>query len=48
MDLRFQDYMIKHGIQSQLLAPGTPQQNGVSQMRYRVLLDIVRSMMSYA
>ena len=29
MDLRFQDYMIEHGIQSQLSAPGTPQQNGV-------------------
>ena len=30
MDLRFQDYMIEHGIQSQLSAPGTSQQNGVS------------------
>ena len=25
MDLRFQDYMIEHGILSQLSAPGTPQ-----------------------
>ncbi|TYK03715.1 gag/pol protein [Cucumis melo var. makuwa] len=28
MDLRFQDYLINHGIQSQLSAPSTPQQNG--------------------
>ncbi|KAL0553858.1 hypothetical protein IC582_007762 [Cucumis melo] len=48
MDLRFQDYMIEHGIQSQLSAPGTPQQSGVSERRNRTLLDMVRSMMSYA
>ncbi|KAA0059676.1 gag/pol protein [Cucumis melo var. makuwa] len=48
MDLRFQDYMIEHGIQSQLLAPGTPQQNSVSERRSRTLLDMVHSMMSYA
>ncbi|TYK19615.1 gag/pol protein [Cucumis melo var. makuwa] len=48
MDLRFQDYMIEHRIQSQLSAPGTPQQNGVSERRNRTLLDMVRSMMSYA
>ncbi|TYK04890.1 gag/pol protein [Cucumis melo var. makuwa] len=48
MDLRFQNYMIEHGIQSQLSAPGTPQQNGVSERRNRTLLDMVRSMMSYA
>ncbi|TYJ99632.1 gag/pol protein [Cucumis melo var. makuwa] len=47
MDLRFQNYMIEHGIQSQLSAPGTPQQNGVSERRNRTLLDMVRSMMSY-
>ncbi|KAL0556725.1 hypothetical protein IC582_005241 [Cucumis melo] len=40
MDLRFQDYMIEHGIQSQLSAPGTPQQNGVSERRNRTLLDM--------
>ncbi|KAA0037509.1 gag/pol protein [Cucumis melo var. makuwa] len=28
MDLRFQDYMLKHEIQSQLSAPSTAQQNG--------------------
>ncbi|KAA0064277.1 gag/pol protein [Cucumis melo var. makuwa] len=31
-----------------LLTPGTPQQNGVSERRSRTLLDMVRSMMSYA
>ncbi|TYK05009.1 gag/pol protein [Cucumis melo var. makuwa] len=30
MDLQFQDYLIEHEIQSQLSAPSTPQQNGVS------------------
>ncbi|KAA0037569.1 gag/pol protein [Cucumis melo var. makuwa] len=48
MDLRFQDYLIKHGIQSQLSAPSTPQQNGVSERRNQTLLDMVRSMMSFA
>ena len=48
MDLRFQDYMIEHGIRSQLSAPGMPQQNGVSKRRNRTLLDMVRSMMSFA
>ena len=33
MDLKFQDYMIEHGIKSQLSAPSTPQQNGVSERR---------------
>ncbi|KAA0067886.1 gag/pol protein [Cucumis melo var. makuwa] len=48
MDLRFQDYLIELGIQSQLSAPSTPQQNGVSERRNRTLLDMVRSMMSFA
>ncbi|TYJ98809.1 gag/pol protein [Cucumis melo var. makuwa] len=48
MDLRFQDYMIEQRIQSQLSAPGTPQQNSVSERRNRTLLDMVHSMMSYA
>ena len=48
IDLRFQDYLIEHGIQSQLSAPSTPQQNGVSERRNRTLLDMVRSMMSFA
>ncbi|KAA0062998.1 putative retrotransposon protein [Cucumis melo var. makuwa] len=48
MDLRFQDYLIDHGIPSQLSASSTPQQNGVSERRNRTLLDMVRSMMSFA
>ena len=43
MELRFQDYMIEHVITSQLLAPGIPQQNDVSERRNRTLLDMVRS-----
>ena len=34
------------GIVSQLTPPGTPQHNGVSERHNRILLDIVRSMMS--
>ena len=48
MDMNFRDYLIENGITSQLLAPETPQQNGVSERRNRTLLDMVRSMMSYA
>ncbi|KAL0561491.1 hypothetical protein IC582_001919 [Cucumis melo] len=48
MDLKFQNYLMECGIVSQLSAPGTPQQNGVSERRNRTLLDMVRSMMSYA
>ena len=33
------------GIVSQLMPPGTPQHNGVSERRNRTLLDIVQSMM---
>ncbi|KAA0066490.1 gag/pol protein [Cucumis melo var. makuwa] len=48
MDLKFQNYLMECGIVSQLSAPGTPQQNGVSERRNRTLWDMVRSMMSYA
>ena len=34
------------GIVSQLTPPGTPQRNGVSKRHNRILLDMVRSMMS--
>ena len=34
------------GIVSQLTPPETPQRNGVSECRNRILLDMVRSMMS--
>ena len=33
------------GIVSQLMPPGTPQRNGVSECRNRTLLDMLRSMM---
>ena len=33
-------------IVSQLMPPGTPQRNGVSECHNRTLLDMVRSMMS--
>ncbi|OMO97034.1 hypothetical protein CCACVL1_04694 [Corchorus capsularis] len=36
------------GIVSQLIAPATPQWNGVAKRRNRTLLDMVRSMMSHA
>ena len=48
LDTEFKDYLIEHGILSQLTAPGTPQQNGVAERRNRTLLDMVRSMMSYS
>ncbi|KAA0060254.1 gag/pol protein [Cucumis melo var. makuwa] len=48
MDLKFQNYLMECEILSQLSAPGTPQQNGVSERRNRTLLDMVRSMISYA
>ena len=44
----FDDFLKEEGIVSQLTAPGTPQQNGVSERRNRTLLDMVRSMMSYS
>ena len=44
----FKDYLIQNEIVSQLTAPGTPQQNGVTEKRYRTLLEMVRSMMSYS
>ena len=48
LDIEFKDHLLQHGIVSQLIAPGTPQQNGVAERRNRTLLDMVRSMMSYS
>ena len=48
LDTEFKDHLIEHGIVSQLIAPGTPQQNGVAERRNRIMLDMVRSMMSYS
>ncbi|KAL8104523.1 hypothetical protein AgCh_028663 [Apium graveolens] len=44
----FLDYLKEKGIVSQWTPPYTPQLNGVSERRNRTLLDMVRSMMSYA
>ena len=44
----FRQFLEDHGITSQLAAPGQPQQNGVAERRNRTLLEMVRSMMSYA
>ena len=44
----FKDYLIENGIVSQIVAPGTPQQNGVAKRRNRTLLEMVRSMISYS
>ncbi|KAL8132324.1 hypothetical protein AgCh_007987 [Apium graveolens] len=44
----FREYLSENGIESQLTAPGTPQQNGVAERRNRTLLKSVRSMMSYS
>ena len=46
MDLRFQDYMIEHGIQFQFSTHGTSQQSGVWERRNRILLDMVCSMIT--
>ncbi|KAL8088515.1 hypothetical protein AgCh_038337 [Apium graveolens] len=44
----FREYLSENGIESQLTAPGTPQQNGVAERRNQTLLESVRSMMSYS
>ena len=46
--VEFRQFLEDHGITSQLAAPGQPQQNGVAERRNRTLLEMVRSMMSYA
>ncbi|KAL0445517.1 UNVERIFIED_CONTAM: hypothetical protein Slati_1679600, partial [Sesamum latifolium] len=43
----FIDYLKENGILSQWTPPGTPQLNGVAEMRNRTLLDMVQSMMSF-
>ena len=44
----FKDYLTENGIVSQLIAPGTLQQNIVAERRNRTLLYMVRSMLSYS
>lgn len=47
MNLRFQDYLIKHEIQSQFFTSSKPEQNGVLERKNSTLLDMVRFMMSF-
>ena len=44
----FRTYLLENGIVSQLSAPGTPQQNGVSERRNRTLLDMTRCMLGFS
>nr|GEX67762.1 retrovirus-related Pol polyprotein from transposon TNT 1-94 [Tanacetum cinerariifolium] len=46
MSQEFLDHLKDHGIIAHRTTPYTPQHNGVSEMRNRTLLDMVRSMMS--
>ena len=44
----FAKFLEKRGIHAQYTMLGTPQQNGVVEMRNRTLMEMVRSMMSYS
>ena len=44
----FRQFLEDHGITSQLAIPGQPQQNGLAERRNQTLLEMIRSMMSYA
>ncbi|GJZ01840.1 retrotransposon protein, putative, ty1-copia subclass [Tanacetum coccineum] len=46
MSQEFLDHLKEHGIIAHQTPPYTPQHNGVSEMRNRTLIDMVRSMMS--
>ena len=48
MSGQFTDYLKENWILAQYTLPGTPQQNGVSERRNHILLDMMRTMMSYA
>ena len=48
MDTKFTEFLMACGIVQHLIAPGTPQQNGVAKRRNRTLLDMMRSMLSYS
>ena len=48
LDNDFKEFLVEHGMVSQLTTPRTPQQNGVAERRNRTLLDIMRSMFSYS
>ena len=44
----FARYLQKNGIVAQYSTLGEPQQNGVAERRNRILMDMVRSMISYS
>ena len=46
--VEFWQFLEDDGITSQLAAPGQSQQNGEAERRNRILLEMVRLMMSYA
>ena len=48
LSTEFTQFLKDHGILSQWTPPYTPQLNGVSERRNRTLLDMVRSIMSFA
>ena len=48
LDNNFEEFLVEHGIVSQLTVLGTPQQNGVVERRNQTLLDMMRSMFSYS
>ena len=43
----FARFLQENGIVAQYSTPGEPQQNGVAERRNRILMDMVRSMISY-
>ena len=48
MSTQFNFFLTEHKIISQLSALRTPQQNGVAEIRNRMLMDMVKSMMSFS
>jgi hypothetical protein len=45
---KFKDYLVHHGIVSQLMGLETPQQNEEAKKRNKTLLEMARRMMSHA
>lgn len=45
--LVYDDFLEKHGIEHQLTARYTPQQNGVAERKNRTVMDIVRCMLNF-
>ena len=45
LDNEFTDYLLEHGIESQLSAPGNPQQNGVGEQKNRAIVGAAKAML---